>query len=56
VARATQDIDNLPESPELREALRHVMAAHYEDWISEEIPALGGRTPLEVVREQAGRE
>lgn len=32
------------------------MEAHYESWVSEEIPALDGMTPLEAVQDRAGRE
>jgi hypothetical protein len=32
------------------------MAKHYEHWLTEKIPALEGRTPLEAVRDDVGRE
>jgi hypothetical protein len=32
------------------------MSAHYESWLSEEIPALGGLSPLEAVQVPDGRE
>jgi len=44
------------DDPEVREHVRAHLAAYYESWVSEEIPALGGATPLEAVRDPAGRE
>lgn len=32
------------------------MAKHYERWVNDKIPALGGKTPLEAVADPAGRE
>ena len=32
------------------------MKRHYEGWLSERIPALGGKTPLQAVKTAAGRE
>lgn len=43
-------------TPEVRAALREVMEAHYEDWVSEPVPALGGLTPIEAARDRVGRE
>lgn len=42
--------------PEVRDSLRAMAAKHYEDWIHEGIPALGGRSPMDAVRERSGRE
>ncbi len=46
----------LADHPEVRQRLRELMSAHYEAWVSESIPALDGLTPLEAVRDPAGRE
>lgn len=46
----------LNESPDLQAHVRRMMAEHYERWVSDQIPALGGRTPLEAVRDPDGRE
>lgn len=32
------------------------MQAHYDGWVSERLPALGGLTPLQAVEDTAGRE
>ena len=36
--------------------MQKMMAAHFESWVSEKIPALDGQTPLEAVRDSDGRE
>jgi len=43
-------------SPEMRQKFRELMTRHYEQWLHDEIPALGGRTPLQAVRSKEGRE
>jgi hypothetical protein len=45
----------LQELPEVQQALQQFLAAHYESWPSEKLPALGGRTPFEAVKSPAGR-
>jgi hypothetical protein len=42
--------------PEVREHLSRVLGKHYDDWVTEELPVLGGRKPIDVVREPNGRE
>ncbi len=42
--------------PEVRARIREIMAKHYENWVDEAIPALGGRSPMEAVQERSGRE
>jgi hypothetical protein len=46
----------LAEQPEVRERIREMMFAHYDAWVTQEIPALAGLTPLEAVRSPSGRE
>jgi len=46
----------LAELPEVREHLNRMIAAHYDDWITQEIPALGDRRPIDAVADAAGRE
>jgi hypothetical protein len=40
---------------EVRQALLELKRRYYADWIDLSIPALGGRTPREVVRTASGR-
>ena len=42
--------------PEAQAALRRFTEAHYDSWPDQKIPALGGRTPREAVRDPDGRE
>ena len=51
-----RDAVGLEEGPEVAAAVQQLMAEHYESWVSEKIPALDGRTPLEAVRDAEGRE
>jgi hypothetical protein len=48
--------DPLMQSPELQAAVQEYLARHYEAWLDEEIPALGGRTPRQAVETADGRE
>lgn len=43
------------EHPELRAVIDRVMRDYERRWVDERIPALGGRTPREAVRDPAGR-
>ena len=36
--------------------MANVLTAHWEDWINQKIPALGGITPREAVKNPDGRE
>ena len=53
---APSETSDLAEHPEVRERLRKLMSAHYESWVSEKIPALGGLSPLEAVQNPSGRD
>lgn len=55
-AGAQKEADELAEHPEIKAAMQDFMAQHFEHWVSESIPALDGRTPLEAVRDPEGRE
>jgi SEC-C motif/Protein of unknown function (DUF2384) len=46
----------LAELPEVKAKIAEMMASHYDQWVNEKIPALGGRTPLEAMGDSAGRE
>jgi hypothetical protein len=50
------DAQQLADSPQIREHLSRRLERHYEDWVTQEIPALGHRRPIDVVREANGRE
>jgi hypothetical protein len=42
--------------PEARKFLQATMQKQVENWAHEKIPVLGGRTPLEAVRDPDGKE
>jgi len=42
--------------PEVREQLARMIAAHWKGWINEKLPALGGRSPRQAVKDADGRE
>ena len=48
--------NDLSELPEVKAAIEQHMVAHYEEWVTTELPALGGRTPMEAVADPEGRE
>lgn len=48
--------DDLASRPEVQAMMNSVMAAHYERWIDEKLPALKSKTPLQAIRTAAGRE
>lgn len=43
------------DAPEMLELTRQFKERHYESWVGEAIPALGGKTPREVARSARGR-
>jgi hypothetical protein len=53
---AADESAELMARPEVQAHLKTMFAAHYEDWATEKLPALGDRTPLEAVRTPEGRE
>jgi hypothetical protein len=55
-AASSSEETSWQDSPEVRNRIRELTAAHYESWVSEPIPALDGLTPLEAVRDRVGRE
>jgi hypothetical protein len=53
---AAEEHKRLAESPEVRAKLAEMMAAHFERWVDQPIPALDGRTPLDAVKDADGRD
>ena len=48
--------EELMEDPEFRRQMAEMVRKHWESWVDMEIPALGGRTPREAVKDRDGRE
>jgi hypothetical protein len=42
--------------PEARRLMQATMQKQVESWVHQKIPALGGRTPFEAVRDPDGKE
>jgi hypothetical protein len=56
-ARAAQEEhERLASLPEVQAALQEHLRRHFESWIDQEIPALGGRTPRQAMQDPDGRE
>ena len=53
---SSKESERLAQSPEVREKISTMMAAHWEDWVDQPIPVLGNRTPAQAVMERDGRE
>src|SRR6266576_2507338 len=50
------EMEALLADPEARKFLQATMQTQVESWVHQKIPALGGRTPLEAVRDPDGKE
>jgi hypothetical protein len=42
--------------PEAKSRLQRIIQKQVEDWVHLKVPALGGRTPLQTVRDPDGKE
>ena len=51
-----EEHERLAALPEGRQAIDAQMRAHFEQWADQEIPALGGQTPRQAVKDPEGRE
>ena len=48
--------EELMQHPEVQEQLAGMICKHWEGWVDDKIPALGGKTPREAVTSADGRE
>ena len=56
-ARASrEEHERLAARPEVRQAIADEMRAHFEQWADEKLPALGGQTPRQAVKDPEGRD
>jgi hypothetical protein len=53
---ASEESERFAELPEVREKISEMMAAHWEHWVSQPLPILGNRTPMDAVKDPDGRE
>ncbi len=54
--KASREHEELVQNPEVQKRLLDMLAAHWESWIHESLPALEGLTPEEAVKTPDGRE
>jgi hypothetical protein len=55
-ARRNDDSEGLLRDPEARKHFQEIVQKQVEGWIHEKVPILGGKTPLQAVRDPEGRE
>ena len=55
-SRGDSEHERLMQRPEVRRQVQDMLMRHYTDWLTTAVPALGGRTPREAVRDRDGRE
>lgn len=48
--------EELMQHPEVQEQVAEMMGKHWESWVDQEIPALGGKSPREAAETADGRE
>jgi len=54
--RRRAEREQLENAPEVRALTERMRVEHWQRWLDEEIPALGGRTPRDAARDPRGRE
>ena len=53
---AFEESERLAQLPEVRKKISEMMATHWEHWVSQPLPILGNRTPMDAVKDPDGRE
>ncbi len=51
-----EKVEGMLRDPEVRKRMQESLQKQVEAWVHQKIPVLGGRTPLQAVRESDGRE
>ncbi len=52
----SQEHDALMQRPEVQAQVTEMIGKHWESWVDQKIPALGGKTPRKAVKTADGRE
>jgi hypothetical protein len=52
----SKEHEELMQHPEVQEQLAEMICKHWESWVDQKIPALGGKTPRAAVKNVDGRE
>jgi hypothetical protein len=50
------DQEELMQHPEIRKQMAEILFKHWESWVDQKIPALGGKSPRKAVKTADGRE
>jgi hypothetical protein len=56
IRQQREEQEELNNNPEVREKIMEFMREHYSQWPHEKIPALNGKTPLQAIKTEDGRE
>ncbi len=54
--KRSREHEELMQHPEVREQLAGMFMKHWEGWVDQKIPALGGQSPRKAVKNSDGRE
>jgi hypothetical protein len=54
--KSSAEHEALMQNPEVRSIMGEMVRRHWEGWVDEKLPALGGRTPRKAVKTADGRE
>jgi len=55
-SKMSKEHEELMQHPEVQEQLSGMIGKHWESWVDDKIPALGGKTPKQAVKTADGRE
>jgi hypothetical protein len=55
-AKDEETVDDILRDPEVRKQIQEEVQKKTEAWVYQKVPILGGRTPMEAVRDPEGRE
>jgi hypothetical protein len=54
--KTSKEHEDLMQRPEVQEQMAQIIGKHWESWVDQKIPALGGKTPRQAIRTSDGRE
>ena len=54
--RTSREHEELMQHPEVQEQVAEMIRKHWEGWVDQDIPALGGKSPRDAVKTTDGRE
>ncbi len=54
--KTSKEHEDLMQRPEVQEQMASIIGKHWESWVDQKIPALGGKTPRQAIKTSDGRE